>query len=171
MGCPQAERLYADAPCLKSRPGRSRSLTHRSNPSEARGTLSTLNVPATRSLLQQIEGISVGLNPDADKRRPFIDHKKTYFAPRFEFAWRPFGTKNPSTRRDQCDPLLPEERFRRGGLQSDLRRLPITTIRQPCLDIGAGALSMMLDRISHVRSGRNSGAIARMGSGARSLKG
>jgi GntR family transcriptional regulator, arabinose operon transcriptional repressor len=26
---------------------------------------------------------------------------------------------------------------------------PLTTIRQPCLDIGAGALSMMLDRISH----------------------
>jgi GntR family transcriptional regulator, arabinose operon transcriptional repressor len=26
---------------------------------------------------------------------------------------------------------------------------PLTTIRQPCLDIGAAALSMMLDRISH----------------------
>jgi hypothetical protein len=69
-----------------------------SNPSEARNTLSTLTVPQTGSLLQQIEGISVGLNPDPNKRRPFIDHKKTYFAPRFGFAWRPFGAKDWSVR-------------------------------------------------------------------------
>lgn len=69
-----------------------------SNPSEAHGTLSTLTVPAASSLLGQIEGISVGLNPDPSKRRPFIDHKKTYFAPRFGFAWQPFGMKNWSLR-------------------------------------------------------------------------
>ncbi len=56
-----------------------------SNPSEAHGTLSTLNRSAGSDLLTQIEGISVGLNPDPGKRRPFIDHKKTYFAPRFRF--------------------------------------------------------------------------------------
>lgn len=69
-----------------------------SNPSEARGTLSTLTVPASSDLLTQIEGISVGLNPDPSKRRPFIDHKKTYFAPRFGFAWRPFDSKYWSVR-------------------------------------------------------------------------
>lgn len=69
-----------------------------SNPSEAHGTLSTLTVPDSGSLLQQIEGISVGLNPDPSKRHPFIDHKKTYFAPRFGFAWQPFGLKNWSVR-------------------------------------------------------------------------
>lgn len=69
-----------------------------SNPSEAHGVLSTLTVPAASSLLAQIEGISVGLNPDPNKRRPFIDHKKTYFAPRFGFAWQPFGMKNWSVR-------------------------------------------------------------------------
>ncbi len=69
-----------------------------SNPSEARGTLSTLTVPASSDLLTQIEGISVGLNPDPSKRRPFIDHKKTYFAPRFGFAWRPFDSRDWSVR-------------------------------------------------------------------------
>ncbi len=69
-----------------------------SNPSEAHGTLSTLTVPAASTLLQQIEGISVGLNPDPSKRHPFIDHKMTYFAPRFGFAWQPFGLKNWSVR-------------------------------------------------------------------------
>lgn len=69
-----------------------------SNPSEAHGTLSTLTVPAASSLLAQIEGISVGLNPDPSKRRPFIDHKKTYFAPRFGFAWQPLGMRNWSVR-------------------------------------------------------------------------
>jgi outer membrane receptor protein involved in Fe transport len=69
-----------------------------SNPSEARGSLSTLTVPAGSDLLTQIEGISVGLNPDPSKRRPFIDHKKTYFAPRFGFAWRPFGARDWSVR-------------------------------------------------------------------------
>ena len=69
-----------------------------SNPSEAHGTLSTLTLGQGASLLQQIEGISVGLNPDSSKRRPFIDHKKTYFAPRFGFAWQPFGMKDWSVR-------------------------------------------------------------------------
>lgn len=69
-----------------------------SNPSEAHGTLSTLTVPSSSNLLTQIEGISVGLNPDPSKRRPFIDHKKTYFAPRFGFAWQPFGMRNWSVR-------------------------------------------------------------------------
>jgi outer membrane receptor protein involved in Fe transport len=69
-----------------------------SNPSEAHNAMSTLTVPSSGSLLQQIEGISVGLNPDTSKRRPFIDHKKTYFAPRFGFAWRPFGLADWSVR-------------------------------------------------------------------------
>jgi outer membrane receptor protein involved in Fe transport len=60
-----------------------------SNPSEAHGNLSTLTLGTGSSLLEKIQGISVGLNPDPSKRRPFIDHKKTYFAPRLGFAWRP----------------------------------------------------------------------------------
>ncbi len=69
-----------------------------SNPSEAHGTLATLNVPTTGTLLQKIEGISVGLQPDTSKRRPFIDLKKTYFAPRLGFAWQPFGLRTWSVR-------------------------------------------------------------------------
>jgi hypothetical protein len=69
-----------------------------SNPSEAHGTLSTLNVPTSGTLLEQISGISVGLNPDPAKRRPFIDHKKSYFAPRLGFAWQPFGIRDWSVR-------------------------------------------------------------------------
>jgi hypothetical protein len=69
-----------------------------SNPSEGHGTLSTLNVPTTGTLLEQIEGISVGLQPETGKRRPFIDLKKTYFAPRLGFAWQPFGLRNWSVR-------------------------------------------------------------------------
>ena len=70
-----------------------------SNPSEAHGTLSTLTVPQGNvTLLQQIQGISVGLNPNPSDRHPFIDHKKTYFAPRFGFAWQPFGLKDWSVR-------------------------------------------------------------------------
>jgi hypothetical protein len=69
-----------------------------SNPSEAHGVMSTLTVPASGSLLDKIEGISVGLNPDRSKRRPYTDLKKTYFAPRFGFAWRPFGSNEWSIR-------------------------------------------------------------------------
>jgi outer membrane receptor protein involved in Fe transport len=69
-----------------------------SNPREAHGTLSTLTLGSGSSLLQQISGTSVGLNPDVNARRPFIDHKKTYFAPRFGFAWEPFGLKTWSVR-------------------------------------------------------------------------
>jgi hypothetical protein len=69
-----------------------------SNPREAHGNLSTITLGAGNSLLEQIEGLSVGLNPDVSKRRPFIDHKKTYFAPRFGFAYRPFGLPNWSVR-------------------------------------------------------------------------
>ena len=69
-----------------------------SNPSEAHGNLSTLTLGQGSSLLEQVEGISVGLNPDVSKRRPFIDHKKTYFAPRVGFAYRPDGLPNWSVR-------------------------------------------------------------------------
>jgi len=69
-----------------------------SNPSELHNTLSTLKVPTTGTLLQQISGMAVGLNADPNSRRPFIDHKKTYFAPRFGFAWQPFGMKDWSVR-------------------------------------------------------------------------
>ena len=69
-----------------------------SNPSESHGTLSTLTMGSGSDLLTRVEGISVGLNPDKSKRRPFIDHKKTYFAPRFGFAWQPFGLRDWSVR-------------------------------------------------------------------------
>lgn len=69
-----------------------------SNPSELHGTLSTLTLGPGSTLLEKIAGTSVGLNPDVSKRRPFIDHKKTYFAPRLGFAYRPFGSKNDSVR-------------------------------------------------------------------------
>lgn len=69
-----------------------------SNPSEAHDVLSTLTLGSGSTLLEQIAGTSVGLNPDPNKRRPFIDHKKTYFAPRVGFAWQPFGLKDWSVR-------------------------------------------------------------------------
>jgi hypothetical protein len=69
-----------------------------SNPSEAHDVLSTLTLGSGSTLLEQIEGTSVGLNPDPNKRRPFLDHKKTYFAPRFGFAWAPFGLRDWSVR-------------------------------------------------------------------------
>ena len=72
--------------------------TRSSNPREAHGNLSTLTLGSGSTLLEQIAGVSVGLNPDPSKRRPFIDHKKTYFAPRFGFAYRPFGLKDWSVR-------------------------------------------------------------------------
>lgn len=68
------------------------------NPKEARGNLSTLTMGTGNTLQDRVAGISVGLNPDPSKRRPFIDHKMTYFAPRFGFAWRPFGAKDWSVR-------------------------------------------------------------------------
>jgi len=69
-----------------------------SNPSEAHGTMSTLTMGTGTSLLDRVAGISVGLNPDASKRHPFVDQKKTYFAPRFGFAWQPFGLRDWSVR-------------------------------------------------------------------------
>jgi hypothetical protein len=69
-----------------------------SNPREAHGNLSTLTLGSGNTLLERIEGVSVGLNPDPGKRRPFLDHKKAYFAPRFGFAYRPFGLKDWSVR-------------------------------------------------------------------------
>jgi hypothetical protein len=69
-----------------------------SNPREGHGTLSTLTLGTGSTLLERIEGASVGLNPDVNKRRPFLDHKKTYFAPRFGFAWQPLGLRNWSIR-------------------------------------------------------------------------
>jgi hypothetical protein len=69
-----------------------------SNPSEAHDVLSTLTLGTGSTLLERIAGTSVGLNPDPNKRRPFIDLKKTYFAPRFGFAWAPFGLKDWSVR-------------------------------------------------------------------------
>jgi outer membrane receptor protein involved in Fe transport len=69
-----------------------------SNPREAHGNLSTLTLGTGNSLLEQIEGVSVGLNPNLSARRPYIDHKKSYFAPRFGFAYRPFGLKDWSLR-------------------------------------------------------------------------
>ena len=61
-------------------------------------TVNPDGTPGELTFLQQIEGISVGLNPNVSDRHPFIDHKKTYFAPRFGFAWQPFGMKDWSVR-------------------------------------------------------------------------
>jgi hypothetical protein len=69
-----------------------------SNPSEAHNNLSTLTMGQGTDLLQQITGVSVGLNADPNARRPFIDHKKTYFAPRLGVAWQPFGMRQWSVR-------------------------------------------------------------------------
>ena len=60
-----------------------------SNPTEAHGNLNPLIVPETGTLLQKIAGIGVDITPGI--HRPFIDHKKTYFAPRLGFSYLPFG--------------------------------------------------------------------------------
>lgn len=67
-----------------------------SNPTEAHGNLNPLIVPASGSLLDKIAGIGVDISPGI--HHPFIDHKKTYFAPRFGFAWVPTGLDNWSIR-------------------------------------------------------------------------
>lgn len=69
-----------------------------SNPSEAHGNLSTLTMGTGSTLLQQVEGISVGLNPNPADRHPFINPPRANFAPRFGFAWQPFGKQNWSIR-------------------------------------------------------------------------
>jgi hypothetical protein len=67
-----------------------------SNPTEAHGNLNPLIVPTSGSLLQQIAGIGVNITPGI--HRPYIDLKKTYFAPRFGFAWQPYGLAHWSVR-------------------------------------------------------------------------
>jgi len=67
-----------------------------SNPTEAHGNLNPLTVPSTGTLLEQIAGIGVDISPGI--HHPFIDHKKSYFAPRFGFAWQPFGVQHWSIR-------------------------------------------------------------------------
>jgi hypothetical protein len=56
-----------------------------SNPTEAHGNLNPLIVPQGVPLMQQIEGVAVNVTPGT--HHPFIDLKKTYFAPRFGFAY------------------------------------------------------------------------------------
>jgi hypothetical protein len=56
-----------------------------SNPTEAHGNLNPLIVPQGVSLEQQIAGVAVNVTPGI--HHPFIDLKKTYFAPRFGFAY------------------------------------------------------------------------------------
>jgi hypothetical protein len=56
-----------------------------SNPTEAHGNLNPLIVPQGVSLEQQIAGVAV--NTTSGIHHPFIDLKKTYFAPRFGFAY------------------------------------------------------------------------------------
>jgi hypothetical protein len=67
-----------------------------SNPSEAHDNYNPLTVPSSGSLLDQIAGIGVDISPG--EHHPFLDHKKTYFAPRFGFAWQPFGMRDWSLR-------------------------------------------------------------------------
>jgi hypothetical protein len=67
-----------------------------SNPTEAHGNLNPLTVPDSGSLLEKIAGIGVDISPGI--HHPFIDLKKTYFAPRFGFAWQPFGVQHWSIR-------------------------------------------------------------------------
>ena len=59
-----------------------------SNPTEAHGNLNPLIVPSSGSLMEQIAGVAVNVTPGI--HHPFIDHKYTYFAPRFGFAYQPF---------------------------------------------------------------------------------
>ncbi len=56
-----------------------------SNPTEAHGNLNPLIVPQGVPLEQQIAGVAVNVTPGM--HHPFIDLKKSYFAPRFGFAY------------------------------------------------------------------------------------
>jgi hypothetical protein len=67
-----------------------------SNPTEAHGNLNPLIVPTSGTLLQQIAGVAVDVTPGI--HHPFIDLKHSYFAPRFGFAWEPFGLSHWSVR-------------------------------------------------------------------------
>jgi hypothetical protein len=67
-----------------------------SNPTEAHGNLNPLIVPTSGSLLEQVAGIAVNITPGM--HHPYIDLKKTYFAPRLGFAWQPFGIAHWSVR-------------------------------------------------------------------------
>jgi hypothetical protein len=69
-----------------------------SNPSEMHNNLNPLTVPSSGSLLDQIAGIGVDISTSDGEHHPFIDHKKTYFAPRLGFAWQPFGLPQWSIR-------------------------------------------------------------------------
>ena len=56
-----------------------------SNPTEAHGNLNPLIVPQGVPLMQQIAGVAVNVTPGI--HHPFIDLKKSYFAPRFGFSY------------------------------------------------------------------------------------
>jgi hypothetical protein len=56
-----------------------------SNPTEAHGNLNPLIVPQGVPLMEQIAGVAVNVTPGI--HHPFIDHKKSYFAPRFGFSY------------------------------------------------------------------------------------
>ena len=56
-----------------------------SNPTEAHGNLNPLIVPSSGSLKSMISGIAVNVTPGI--HHPFIDLKKTYFAPRLGFSY------------------------------------------------------------------------------------
>jgi hypothetical protein len=67
-----------------------------SNPTEAHGNLNPLIVPTSGSLLNQIAGVAVNITPGI--HHPFIDLNYAHFAPRFGFAWQPFGLSHWSVR-------------------------------------------------------------------------
>jgi hypothetical protein len=67
-----------------------------SNPTEAHGNLNPLIVPTSGTLLEQVAGIAV--DASSGIHHPYIDLKKTYFAPRLGFAWQPFGIAHWSVR-------------------------------------------------------------------------
>jgi hypothetical protein len=67
-----------------------------SNPSEAHGNLNPLIVPQGLSLMDQIAGVAVDVTPGI--HHPFIDLKKSYFAPRFGFSYQPNGLRQWSIR-------------------------------------------------------------------------
>ncbi len=58
-----------------------------SNPTEAHGNLNPLIVPTSGSLMDMISGVAVNVTPGI--HHPYIDLKRTYFAPRFGFAYQP----------------------------------------------------------------------------------
>ncbi len=64
-----------------------------SNPTETQGLISVLHPGSGSTLLQQMQGLSVG-----PAKQYLQDHRIGYFAPRVGFAWQPFAARDWSVR-------------------------------------------------------------------------